>query len=326
MGAATTQEMALVLPSQDEVRALIKDKKTTEINELSRRIVRQNLPFVDVEIFRAAEEILRETYNYLAPVNLVPRIPEHFGVQINIVSIPFKDIEQGGEVFRVSGEWTKRDGTKVPAKYDINARALMRLADAAGIGWLGSVRHDDGSDSFYCDLEVHGIARKFLTGEKSPISGRKQVDLREGSQETKEMSPKQLSQARRFVLEHAETKAKKRAIRHCVALPGNFTQDFFTRPIAIPMLVFDSRNVYSQAAEMVHHQMVLQAATSASSMLFGGGQPLDMPMMPAFTGQPQHVHRTPPPSLPPGGDPVDHDDQGDDPGPGATGSLYGEPF
>jgi len=318
MGAqAQTQETALVLPSQDQVQVLIQEENRDELNRLSGLIVRQGEPFVDVQMLRAAEVILRATCNYLAPLNIVPRIPEHFGVQIVVARIDVRDVEKGGDIFCVSKEWKKNDGTKVPAKYDINARGLLKISNALGIGWLGSTRHDDGSDPFYADLEAHGSVRNFTTGEMLPISGRGDVDLREGSADAKRMSDRNLAEARRFPVRTAETRAQKRAIKKHVALVGSMTKDVFERPFAAPVLVFDSRNVHSQEAAMVHHQVVMQAASRASSMLFGG-QSRAVPAMPAFTGQPQTPPKSPPPPLPgqdAGAEYVDHE----------TGEVSGEP-
>jgi len=287
-------ETALVLPSQDEIRTLIKDGKAAEVKSLSRQIVRQGEPFVDLQLLRSAEEVLRSTFNYLAPVNLVPRIPEHFGAQIVIVKIDDRDVEQGGEIFCVSKAWTKNNGDKVPAKYDINARGLLKISNALGIGWLGSTRHDDGSDPFYADIEAHGYARSFTTGEMIPISDRGDVDLRDGSADAKAMSAKRLAEARRFVVRTALTRAQKRAIKKHVNLVGSMTKDVFSRPFAAPVLVFDSRNVHSQEAAIAHHQMIMQASMAAQNALFGGTQSASSgPMLPG----PHQSKGSPPPPI-----------------------------
>lgn len=127
--------------------------------------------------------------------------------------------------------------------------ALDKLAAAAGISWdaLASGRLDDGSDPHYCHFRAVGSYRSF-DGSRLSLSGEVEIDLRVGSPQVEEMitkaagkergvADKQILEARKFILRHAESKARNRAVR-CLGLRTSYTPAELQKPFVVAKVMF----------------------------------------------------------------------------------------
>lgn len=124
----------------------------------------------------------------------------------------------------------------VSGKRGLLKHSLDRIAGAAGISWdaLASGRLDDGSDPHYCHFRAVGSYRAF-DGARVAISGEVEIDLRDGSPQIE--SEKQLAQARKFILRHAESKAKNRAIRS-LGVKTSYKAEELTKPFVVAKVMF----------------------------------------------------------------------------------------
>lgn len=110
------------------------------------------------------------------------------------------------------------------SKRGLAKAALERIASAAGVSWITHEcgRLDDGSDPHYCEYRAVGM-RRTPDGQPVRIMGTKVMDLRDGSPAITMMeeraaakgkdASRQIRELRGFIQEHAESKAKNRAIR-----------------------------------------------------------------------------------------------------------------
>lgn len=244
--------------------------------------------FVDLDEFRRAEEAIRKIANYLAPLRRMTRVPEFFAIEPRVVMIDARPMDEGGEVFETV---KAKDGK--PAKYSFGKAPMMRLSRAGGFDWIRSERCDDRSDPFYAEIEVYGRCRDF-DGQVRPLFGRKAADLRDGSGEAKMMSASRLAQARRFVMELAATKAKKRAIADHLALEGSYPLAKIALPFVVPILVLSGDNVRDEEGRRLFRQAMLMNATFAGQMLFGGQSPDPMQLL---AGAASERRPAPPPPI-----------------------------
>lgn len=286
------KETALAIPSGAEVKRLLATEEGTQkLLQLS-SILLDGKAYIDLDAYRAAEEVLRAVCNYCAPLRKMNRIPKCFGIEPRVVIVDARPIDKGGEVFRTVKGY---DGK--PDKWSFGKVVMMKLSQAAGINWLSSVRHDDASDPHYAEIEVHGSILGF-DGSWKHMTGRKSVDLRDGSGEAKEMSPGQLAQARRFPVELAETKAKKRAISQHLCLEGSYTLEQLNKPFVVPAVVIDSENTDSEHERAVIRAEIVKNAMRGRAALYGSDPSTSIPALPpvkppppleATAAQPEYI-------------------------------------
>ena len=158
-------------------------------------------------------------FHLIAPSTHVDMIPAGCGVAISYVTVN-NDASKGGpgEVYQV--------GDKV----GLSGTTLLRVASAAGLDWdpVQSGRLDNGSNPHYCHYRAVGLVRNF-DGSVRTCTGEVEMDAREGSPQLEEIRKKasarakksgkendngdsQILELRKFLLRHAESKAKNRAI------------------------------------------------------------------------------------------------------------------
>lgn len=126
-------------------------------------------------------------------------------------------------------------------KLGVGKSALNRISKAVGISWdeRASHRTDDGKDPHFASYKAVGEYRDF-DGTFRTIIGEKQMDLREGSEFAKSMKAGELSMARKFIAEHAQTKAQLRAIRS-LGIQTSYTATELRKPFVCARLVFSGR-------------------------------------------------------------------------------------
>jgi hypothetical protein len=169
---------------------------------------------------------LAESYHLVSPVTRFDNLPEGFGVSFSMVQI--NPDPNAGEVYKVDG-----------GKLALSHAALNRIAAAAELSWDAerSRRLDDGSDSCYCHYRAVGYVRS-SDGSPRTVTGEVEIDMRPGSPDVKAAkSDTQISQVRRFILRHAESKAKNRAISG-MGVKRSYMPDELRKPFAVTRLQF----------------------------------------------------------------------------------------
>ena len=86
----------------------------------------------------------------------------------------------------------------------------------------------------------------------------------------------QIQEMRAYILEHAESKARNRAIRQALALKGKYTEDELRRPFVVPALVETGRCDDSELRKL-YFEKKLEGKGLATKALFQGGDPMLRP-------------------------------------------------
>jgi hypothetical protein len=196
-------------------------------------------------------------FNLLAPKIHVGQLPA--GTQLAVREVRVDVDPNNKEVYPTDG-----------GNLGLGKVALNKIAAAAGVSWVSSERTDDRRHPHYCEFTVHGRVTDF-DGTVRDVYGSKTYDLRddagdgEPGKDVPGMSDRQLAQARKFVTEHCETKAKLRAIAEILAVKRSYSKAELAKPFIVPKLVPDTSNPMAQ-------QMVLAQMTGAMQALYGGAK------------------------------------------------------
>lgn len=181
-------------------------------------------------------------YHVISPATACGALPHGCEVSISLVEVDIRDLKDGGEVYRLSD------------KVGLGKSALDRIAGAAGISWDPHLcgRLDDGRDPHYCHYRAVGHVRLF-DGAVRTLTGEVEMDARDGSPQLDELIEKaklgrngprdpapQIRELRKFLLRHAESKAKNRAIRS-LGLRTSYAPDDLKKPFAVARLMFTGR-------------------------------------------------------------------------------------
>lgn len=253
-----------------------------------------------VGTYHAAEAInarlgaAAKTMHLISPATSVTTLPEGCAVAISSVYV---DVER--DTYKTGG-----------GKVGLSKAALDQIAGAAGVSWdpRESGRVDDGSDPHYCRYRVVGTVRDF-GGSLLTRMGDKEMDLREGSQQLVGKSEAQVREMRSFILAHAETKARLRAIRSLGIRTSYTPADLETTPFACAKLQWTGRT-NDPALARVFAERTADAMLGGMAALYGPA-----PSAPTAPALPPPPVRPAVPALPRGND---ADDIGDD-------DLYDEP-
>lgn len=174
-------------------------------------------------------------FNVLSPAISISEFAPGYGANLAVVRIdPTVDMKKYGR------------GTDVYHSASImgaDERALgkvglLKIAQAAGIQWDPNHcrRMDDGRVPLYWRWQYFGWVRTH-DGQLTPVSGSRELDLRDGSAEMKRMTAPQLPGARAAGNELCETKAMLRAIR-TLGLKQSYTLDELKKPFLIVRFSF----------------------------------------------------------------------------------------
>lgn len=226
-----------------------------------------------------------EQAHLVSPMTSVGALPPGWAVAITSVLI---DTEN--ETYPTGGG--KRGLAKV---------ALDRISSAAGISWVHSQRVDDGSHPHFCAWRVVGSVRNF-DGTSREIVGSKTMDLRDGSETAAQLGTKELAQMRRFICEHAESKARLRAVR-AIGVATGYTQKDLQKPFVIAQLMFTGRVQGDPELERALALRLADAALGGRQSLYGSAS---TPAPRALEAPPPAPRLAPPPPV--GSVPADEDD------------------
>lgn len=227
----------------------------------------------DPQAITAKLRELSEQYHLVSPATSCPALPEGCGVAISLVHVdPNPDPYNGPkEVYDVGG------------RLGLSGTTLDRIAAASGLSWdpMRSGRLDDRRDPHYCLFRAVGTVRNF-DGSERTVSGEVEIDARKGSPQIEEICEKakkgrngprdpanQIRELRKFLLRHAESKARNRAIA-CMGVKRSYAPSELSKPFAVARIMWTGET--SDPALRREAFLARQAAMSGSSALLYGAQ------------------------------------------------------
>jgi len=210
-----------------------------------------------------------EQFHLVSPATSVDALPPGCGVAISMVHVnPDPGSNGPKEVYEVGG------------RLGLSGDTLKRIAAAAAISWdpTQSGRLDDGSDPHYCHYRAVGSVRNF-DGSIRVLTGEVEMDARDGSPQIDEIRTKakkkggdgasQILELRKFLLRHAESKAKNRAIAD-MGVKRSYAKHELNKPFAVARIMWtgetDDPELKREFARM-HAERMLDGAAS----LYGRG-------------------------------------------------------
>ncbi|MFZ5896785.1 MAG: hypothetical protein ACOY0T_37360 [Myxococcota bacterium] len=189
----------------------------------------------DVRVVDAELRKAQESMHLVSPATVCGSLPEGCEVAISVVYID----SNSDDVYPVGG-----------GKKGLSGHALKRIRPAAGIDWdtERSGRLDNGKEPLYVHYRAVGWVLDF-DGTPRRVSGEVELDLRENSPQVDAMRARskegsnfesQLRDTRLFILRHAETKAKLRAICD-LGVKRSYTDAELQKPFAVARLMATGR-------------------------------------------------------------------------------------
>jgi len=236
---------------------------------------------------------LSQAYHIVSPATRVDTLPEGCGVALSYVVVdPNTDTNGPKEVYDVGG------------RLGLSGDTLKRIAAAAGLDWdpRQCGRLDDGSDPHYCHYRAVGYVRNF-DGSIRTVTGEVEMDAREGSPQIEEIRSKaangkngprdpapQILELRKFLLRHAESKAKNRAIAD-MGVKRSYAPAELQKPFAVARLTWTGETSDPELKRLFAEKTA-DAMIGGMSALYGK-QPAALPqrasVAPSFAG-----HSVPP--------------------------------
>lgn len=234
---------------------------------------------------------LSSSFHLVTPQTSVDALPEGFGVSVNYVTVnPDPDPYNGPkEVYDVGG------------RLGLSMDTLKRIAAAAGVDWdpRQSGRLDDAREPLYVHYRAVGYVRNF-DGSTRTITGEVEIDAREGSPQIEEIVIKaqnakktvnsqsvpaprdprpQILELRKFILRHAESKAKNRAIAD-MGVKRSYAPQELQKPFAVARLMFTGQTSDPELRREFA-RMSAERALDGATRLYGAGA---ASALPAFQG------------------------------------------
>lgn len=221
----------------------------------------------DVQKVTARLARIAEQCHLVSPATQVDAMPVGFGVSVSTVQVDPNP--NRGDVYPVDNGKVALSGVK-----------LHEIAAAAGVSWDASRggRVDDGSDPRYVHYVAVGIVKNF-DGTPRTISGQVQVDMRDGSDTITRggkgggpMSAARVQGIRAFILQHAESKARNRAVASGFGIRRAYDPRELRKPFAIARLIYTG---VTDDPELTRQLAIMnaQAAMQATSALYGSPPP-----------------------------------------------------
>lgn len=230
---------------------------------------------------------LAESHHIVSPATTVDCLPPGCGVAVNYVLISSDDSKTGpGEVYGITG-----------GKLGLSGTSLAKIGAAAGVDWDASQsgRLDNGSDPHYCHFRAVGHVRN-LDGSVRTLTGEVEIDARDGSPQIDEIKQKaakrtepndgsaQILELRKFLLRHAESKAKNRAIAG-MGLKRSYTKAELAKPFAVCRLMWTGQTDNPELARMFAEKTA-DAMIGGMASLYGRPAPQPAPAAHALPAAP----------------------------------------
>lgn len=254
----------------------------------------------DAAAVTASLHKLAASYHLVSPATSVDVLPPGCGVAISAVLVDLNPAN--GDIYKVGD------------KFGLSGVVLSKIWAAAGGSWVPKMsgRVDDGSDPNYCHYRAVGCVLKF-DGSTRVCTGEVEIDAREGSPQIDEIRAKarerekkpdyrgkkdggdsQILELRKFLLRHAERKAKNRAVAD-LGLARAYTEEQLKKPFAVTQLMFTGESD-DPALRLMFASKTADAMLRSRSLLFDEPQAQLQP--PAPHALPAPSFRQPPPALP----------------------------
>jgi hypothetical protein len=197
---------------------------------------------------------------------------------------------------------------------------VKQIAAAAGVSWImeQTGRLDDGSDPHFCHFRAVGMVTSF-DGSKRVVSGEVDMDLRDGSPQVDALKARaaakkrdasdQIREMRLFILRHAETKSKLRAICD-IGLRRSYTERELSKPFVVARLMWTGQSDDPELRRMYAEKMA-DAQMAGVMGLYGNAAALPRrapaPQRPQLAHAGQFAGHAPPPvgALTAGAEPED---------------------
>lgn len=242
---------------------------------------------------RALTEAHRRAH-LVSPAPACGTIPEGCEVSLSAVMV-----DAHAETYLVG--FGDRKTPKPEDDVGLSKVALDKISAAAGISWdpVLSRRLDDGSHPHYCHFQAVGYIKN-LDGTERCLSDHVELDLRDGSDEvekimksarSKEKGETQLRDTRRFILRHAVTKARLRAIRS-IGIRSSYKRKELAKPFVVARLQFTGHSEDPEARRQFRGYLA-ESFLGARSTAYGGG-PGPARALPEAAPEPEEAHAPPP--------------------------------
>lgn len=246
---------------------------------------------------------LADSHHLVSPATTVDALPPGCGVAVSYVAVNASTAKDGpGEVYPLGG-----------GKVGLSGTTLAKIGAAAGIDWDASQsgRLDNGSDPHYCHFRAVGHVRNF-DGSVRTLTGEVEIDARNGSPQIDEITTKakasgrdpasQILELRKFLLRHAESKAKNRAIAS-MGLKRSYVPTELGKPFAVCRLMWTGQTDDPELRR-VFAEKTADAMIGGMASLYGKPPPQPAPAPHALPapqrfeqGAPQFSGHAPPPVL-----------------------------
>jgi hypothetical protein len=237
---------------------------------------------------------LFKRYHVVTPATEIDHVPAGFGVSVSFVTVDKNTGWNGpGEAY------------KVGKKVGLSKAKLEQIWAAAGGEWIPHLtgRLDNGREPRYCHYRAVGVVKNF-DGTSRTVSGEAEIDARDGSPLIEEIIEKakrraersdddddyggppgegdepkrkgkpeaspganQILELRKFLLRHAESKAKNRAIAS-MGVKRSYNPAELNKPFAVVKLVFTGHSDDPALKEKLA-LMSAEAALRGSQALYG---------------------------------------------------------
>jgi len=159
----------------------------------------------------------------------IDRFP--FGLQPSIRTVQINPDPNGKEVY----EPLDRKGM-----LRLTNIGLEKLAQAAGIQHVRSVRIDDRQDPFLCEYQVE-VKMLDMDGSWRTVIASRTSDLREGSAETAALK-NGIHRARQNIAAICESKARNRCMRPILGVQAEYPAQELNKPFIVVRMVPDTRD------------------------------------------------------------------------------------
>lgn len=246
---------------------------------------------INAHLKHAASEM-----NLIAPATRVGQLPPGFGVSLAVIRVnPYVDnYGSGPDCYKVTG-----------GKLALSKHKIDQIGAAVGVSWdpHSSGRTDDGTRPGYWSYRAVGVYRQY-DGNAAMIQNEYEWDVTNDSPRIEEMRWKaegdkkkmgelesNIRQLRKFGLARAVTGARLRALCD-IGFKRAYTVLELQKPFAVARLHYTGRT----GDVVLDRQLALQTAaahTGATSMMYGGGQPVASPalQLPAMGEDPNADYR-----------------------------------
>lgn len=210
----------------------------------------------------------------VSPSTAVGSLPAGTSLAFSMVQI-----DADNETYKTG---SKKSGDGWVDQVGLSKSALDKIAAAAGVSWdpILSRRMDDGSDPCFCVWQAVGRVRQ-LDGVELVLVGTVELDMRDGSPTVAALESRakdgksaatQLRDMRMYIVRHAESKARLRAIRS-MGIRTSYARHELRKPFIVARLMWTGESDDPELRR-VFAEKTADHFLGARNALYGGPAPL----------------------------------------------------